>query len=304
MKKIVYVLIMILVLCGCDENVYKAEKQNITSLLVPENSYVLSGVELEEIEKSEYETSKRVYYVESEEELAKVIQYTIENGDNEVSYQCKDKIDLDKTALLLTFFNPYDLSLHLSTTDYTDGSNTLIYRSNTVEIENLDERYTQGVAVSKQIIKKITTKEMDNEQKIVAIHDYLVKHVMYHVTAVDNPDDYPNVFKGAGALLDKVAVCTGYSRAFMVLARLADVPAMYVASDTMNHGWNLVYGNTGWRYIDVTWDDPVPETPNTLETKFRDLDVDEFLAEGTHIFDEDKNSDYYIELASTFFNKK
>lgn len=302
MKKVICVLVILLI-CGCSTKPYHIEEQKRQDIKVSKDSYLLADTKLETIEKSKHEKESVVYYVQDEKDLAKVLQIMMNKGKQKVAFQSKSQIDLDKTAKLLTYFNPYDISLQLSTTEYKDGNDEIVYRSNVVEIKNLDDRFAQAQNEAKRIYASIITEDMDNDQKISVIHDYLVKSVMYNTDAANDPEKDLDVFKAAGALVDRNAVCAGYSRAFMILARMANVPAMYVASDTMNHGWNLVYGNDGWRYIDVTWDDPVPDMPGKVEKKFETMPVDEFLTEGTHIFDNDKSSDYYLSLAKEFFNK-
>lgn len=304
MKKICsFLLIMSIVLLGgCSPKEYQIEEQKKSYVTVSNHSYMLAGQQLQLIDKSNYEKEDLVYYVKDEDELVKVLQYSIDQGNNKVAYQSKNTIDLDVVANRLSYLNPFDIALQLSTTDYKDQKDTLIYRSSVIEIQNLDERYEQANRTAQRVYKEIINDTMNNDEKIKAIHDYLVKSVIYDEAATYDQNRQTSVFKAAGALIDKVAVCSGYSRAFMMLAKLADVPALYVASDTMNHGWNLVYGNDGWRFIDVTWDDPVPDQLDHVETQFLNMPVDEFVAEGSHIFDADKNKDFYLLLAKTFFS--
>jgi transglutaminase/protease-like cytokinesis protein 3 len=83
-------------------------------------------------------------------------------------------------------------------------------------------------------------------------------------------------------LLDGRGVCSGYSRAFMMMAQEADIPALYVSSEQMNHGWNYVYDGSSWRYIDVTWDDPLPDQGMIAQDTFLWMSEQDFLNEGSH----------------------
>lgn len=300
---ICFVIVSLTMITGCKVREYKASEQKVTSSKVDKSSYSLADQEIKTIEKSEYEDSDIVYYVEDEFELARILEYNINKDVSKISYQAPNKMDMDKTANYLSYIEPYDISLQLSTTDYENHQGELIYRSNEVEIINLDERYQQAKQAANQVYSKIITPNMDTDQKIKAIHDYLIKTTIYSEIGEGNNSKYPNVFKAAGALVDKNAVCSGYSRAFMMLARLGNIPAIYVSSDTMNHGWNLVYGNAGWRYIDVTWDDPVPDQPNHAEELYLNVSINEFMRDGKHIFDENKSSDYFLDVAKSYFNK-
>ena len=305
MKKLFCFICILSALCiaGCAPQEYKIDEQKQSYVTIKHNAYMLAGERLKTIDKSKYEKSDTVYYVKDEEELVQVLQYNIEIGNKNVAFQTEGKMDLDLVANRLSYLNPFDIGLQLSTTDYKNQKDQLLYKSSIIEIQNLDDRYEQALYAAKRAYNEIISEGMDNDQKIKAIHDYLVKSIIYDESAANQKEKQASVFKAAGALVDKVAVCSGYSRAFMMLAKMADVPAIYVASDVMNHGWNLVYGNNGWRFIDITWDDPVPDQLDHVEYQFLNLSISDFITEGSHMFDSDKNADFYLTLANAFFNK-
>lgn len=102
---------------------------------------------------------------------------------------------------------------------------------------------------------------MTDFDKIMAVHDYLVLHLDYDHDIADNlpenfesPDFYHPSFTLEGILENK-AVCQGYSMAFMYIMQKLGIDCGYVASEEMNHGWNLVKLDGEWYHIDVTWDD-------------------------------------------------
>lgn len=63
-----------------------------------------------------------------------------------------------------------------------------------------------------------------------------------------------------GALLNSKAVCDGYSKAAKLLFNECGIDAGIVTSDSMNHAWNYIKMNGYYYFLDITWDDPVPET--------------------------------------------
>ena len=308
MKKIQMLMVMslVLMLFGCVPKEYNIKNAEKSSTTVAEDRYMLAGATLRTIEKSDYENDEVdvVYYVESEEELLKVLQYNIEQGKMNVSYQGKEDVDIDKVGQWLSYLNAFDLSVTMTTTDYTDGNDAILYRSNEIKMEKLDKRYDEALRAAKRIKTKIIHEGMDRDAKIAAIHDYLAKTTVYNEVVAYGSKANREVFQAEGALLDKDAVCAGYSRAFMMVAKLADVPAIYVVSDTINHGWNMVYGNNGWRFIDVTWDDPIPDIPGSAKQDFLYVDIDAFTKDGIHLFDQDKPSTYYLELVNEMFLKE
>ena len=121
-----------------------------------------------------------------------------------------------------------------------------------------------------QVLASIIKKNMTTTQKLRAIHDYLVKNCDYDNGAmlsltykgkkyVNKNVSGSNCHTAYGALVEKKAVCEGYTLAFNLLARRAGIPCVMadgVAGGGF-HSWNLVKVNGKYRYIDVTWDDPV-----------------------------------------------
>lgn len=301
MKKIL-ILIMISLLCGCTATQYNIDEQEKQNVHIPQNSYMLAGETLQTVEKSEHELADTVYYVKDEMDLAKVLQYNFNVGTLEVSYQAEKQLDIDKAASYMSFINPFDISLTQSIVDYTNVSGDVLYRSYSIQIANLDERFSEAEVAAKRIVKDIIHMDMKNDEKIEAIHDYIVETTVYDLENALTKDVSTSIFRAAGVLLDKNAVCTGYSRAFMLLAREANVPAIYISSSPINHGWNLVYGNNGWRYIDTTWDDRVPDIPGVASHQFLTMRLEDFLQEGSHVFEEQKDSNFFLDIARNFYN--
>ena len=101
---------------------------------------------------------------------------------------------------------------------------------------------------------------MDDLQKALVLHDWLTQHVAY---------DYINYLAGTvpeasylayGPLVMGVGVCEGYAKAYQLLLGRCGIDAVMVSSPSMNHGWNLVKLGGSWYHVDVTWDDPTPDT--------------------------------------------
>ena len=104
---------------------------------------------------------------------------------------------------------------------------------------------------------KYIKRDMTAFEKEMMIIQYLVQNVEYdYQNFVNNtiPDDSYSAY---GALVNRVAVCSGYARAFNVLCDACDVPSMYISSSEMNHAWNQVCLEGKWYHVDVTWEDPI-----------------------------------------------
>lgn len=91
-------------------------------------------------------------------------------------------------------------------------------------------------------------------QQVLIIHDRLAARVAYDtgLNAYNNSDI-------TGALLDGLAVCTGYSSAMRFVLSKIGITATLCSSDTLNHVWNVVTVDGLKYHVDVTWDDVVPD---------------------------------------------
>lgn len=95
--------------------------------------------------------------------------------------------------------------------------------------------------------------------KIKTVHDYLIKNVSYDQTL--SKDNIYNIY---GALINKEAVCEGYSKAFKYIMDDFGIPSVIACGigqnsngETESHAWNYVKIDSNWYAVDCTWDDPV-----------------------------------------------
>lgn len=301
MRKLCLLGMCMVLLCGCiQREVYKLKEQEKAEITIENDAYFLSGQQLMTINKSSYEEADIVYYVEDEWQLCEAIQYALENGEYKIAYQSEQELDIHQVASILSYINPFDLSLTQNVVKYTSNQQDVLYCSYHVTIENMDNRYVESQGYIQDILDTIITKEMSINDKIKAIHDYIITHTIYDVEAQKSGNKNLDVFKAAGVFVDHKAVCTGYSRAFMMLAKAAGIPAIYVSSEEMNHSWNYVYDGYAWRYIDVTWDDPVSDRGMYADDRFLHVPKEIFLLNGTHVLTQDER-DMVEKVAESFF---
>lgn len=286
-----------LILASCSSrHPYDYEDAERTAKEIPSDSYFMSDQYLSVLEKSAYEDAEVVYDAEDEWELARVIQYALEKGEATIAYQSGNTLDLDVTADILSALNPFDLSLTQNDTIYTNAHEDMLYTAHHVTVKNLDERYGEAESAASDRLKIIFQDHMSVRDKIIAIHNDIVKNSVY-----DSKEQYAQVpdaalYSAAGVLIEGKGVCTGYSRAFMIMARMAGIPAIFVASEEMNHGWNYVFDGDQWYYIDVTWDDPVPDQGIRVQNTYLLKNKKEFFHDGAHSLneEEEKKIDHII----------
>lgn len=135
------------------------------------------------------------------------------------------------------------------------------YKSNDSSILEEEKAY-DILAYAKQVISQYITEDMSVYEKEKAIHDYIVanaenddmalKYSTWYQEDSDNP---------YGCLINKQAVCYGYTTTFKMFMDMLDIECQIVkgfaySKDGM-HAWNLVKLDDGcWYAVDVTWDDP------------------------------------------------
>lgn len=100
------------------------------------------------------------------------------------------------------------------------------------------------------ILAKIIKPGMTQEQKIKAIHDYVVLHVTY--------DSRYREDQSVGSVMIAIdegrGVCGDYTLLFKDLCQRISIPCVFEDGDpfTLNHAWNAVFVNGEWKFVDTT----------------------------------------------------
>lgn len=164
------------------------------------------------------------------------------------------------------YLSPNKMYLNVETINRSNITVYNVYINNGNQSNYLIDEYTSqqeiDLAISKiesvknEILQNLTG---DNYQDIKMIHDYLVNNIEY-----DSTISKDNIYNIYGALVNKVAVCEGYARAFKYLLDYSNIPCtlgigkgINSEGKSENHAWNYVQINSNWYAIDTTWDDPV-----------------------------------------------
>ena len=93
------------------------------------------------------------------------------------------------------------------------------------------------------------------------IHDFIIKSVDYDSTVTENSTDenksLPHAFDIYGALVERSAVCEGYSKLFQYLCYRTGINCTEAVGTARGgeHMWNTVKIGENWAHVDVTWDD-------------------------------------------------
>ncbi|MEK3765755.1 transglutaminase domain-containing protein [Solibacillus sp. FSL K6-4121] len=124
---------------------------------------------------------------------------------------------------------------------------TLSYRMN-----RKDEK--QMLEEIESVLQDITTPNMPSLQKVIAVHDYIVRTYSYELHTKGSP------FSVATFMAEKRGVCMAYALLFEKMMGVLHIPCHYVIGKAdgegdAGHAWNMVEIDGQWYHIDVTWDD-------------------------------------------------
>jgi hypothetical protein len=171
------------------------------------------------------------------------------------------------------------------------------------------------IKTAESVLAQIIRPEMSELQKAKAIHDYIILNCVYDVSSVDTAGEYfftyrfytnrfnpqyfyinmfDDVHMPYGALVNGLAMCGGYSEAAWLLFSMSGLEAHVMSGVAWQEGytperhkWNLVKIDGKYGYVDVTWDDPVPDRPGLAGDLFFNVDG-EFMASSHTLDDESK----------------
>lgn len=127
--------------------------------------------------------------------------------------------------------------------------------------KNQEKFVDQKVA---EILSTVNPNEMTDYEKVKFVNDYIVKNTVYSTGTVSSPHSaFAIVNEGKG-------VCQGYALLALKMLKGLGVETKYVTGEvkTGGHAWNLVKVNGQWYHLDTTWNDPVPDRPNTVSYKY------------------------------------
>ena len=150
--------------------------------------------------------------------------------------------------------------------------------STTPTKNTFNSKYTKEAS---DIISEIINPDMDDVEKVKAVHDYIVINTKYDIEGLNN-NTSPSSFTEEGVLIKGKAVCQGYAEAFQLFMELLDINSKIVTGTDkitgIGHAWNMVSLYDKWYHIDVTWDDPVPDQGDRIGYSYfllRDEDMED-----------------------------
>ena len=139
---------------------------------------------------------------------------------------------------------------------------TMEYKSIPADYNTQLER---AVTLAIAYIKDQLQENYRQAELVCAISDYIALHCQYAYKPDGVTPDDDNSLSAYSALVEQRAVCDGYANAFTLLAQTFGLEVIKVSGiaepGSANHAWNMVKVDGIWYHVDVTWNDPTPDTP-------------------------------------------
>lgn len=145
----------------------------------------------------------------------------------------------------------------------TSNDNTISNIKNSIQSLNPFQEISEDNEEMAAIASTLFTSSMSDYEKVKSFHDYLVIHVDYDYDNLASDTLPDSAFTAEGAILNHLAVCEGYAKAFSYLCLQAGLEEQLIygtaddGTGVQTHAWNQVKVGNEWYNIDVTWDDPL-----------------------------------------------
>ena len=179
--------------------------------------------------------------IEKRETLVEISQYVFENkwDVNDIRRAVTDYYL--SSPRLFYVANNFKIGADPSKTRYYLE---LSYTYNESQTEKMNEKLDSAI---KKIIGGIDPR-MSDAEKALYVYDYLILNCGYDFSL--------KKFSAYNCIVEKKAVCQGYSLAYMlILKEYLGIDCSVVMSDSQNHSWNYVKIDGKWYHADLTSDD-------------------------------------------------
>ena len=169
-------------------------------------------------------------------------------------------LDIEKMSIFISWITTSSETIYKVSVGPDKNENYLISGFNSSQ-----DVYNAEKQIKEQLDKIISNLSGNTYDKILQVHNYLIDNITYNESDMSH-----NLY---GALINKVAVCEGYTEAFKYILDNIGISCVeaygegqpiYGGSEA--HAWNYVLLDGKWYAIDVTWDDPIIIGGNGLLT--------------------------------------
>lgn len=213
---------------------------------------------------------------DSEKELYAAIMQSLYSMPEKITVKPFTDGDFSKVFSAVSLDNPDMFALGLKGVLDADNKGTYFVPEYTVTAEEYNTMLTAVASKANEILAGASAYTSVYERELF-VHDYLINNCVYSTKG----DNVNNIY---GCLVEGVASCEGYSRAFQYLLNYLNIDNRLVTgtgstddSAPTGHMWNYLLLEGEGYFVDVTWDDPVTESGNTCIHKYFNINTDYLL---------------------------
>lgn len=302
MKKIIKLILTLLIIFGCFY--YLDEITTYISKFLGNKPKVMISNPNEYYKKIDYEfvSDSKDFIPYSKEDLYDIFYSIFNRGYDTFTFYCPEEYkecisdvqSISDESSMITHINNFVSPFN----SYSNVKITCGISSGEVNIEVTKLYSKEDIDIINkkidEIIKSTIKDDMDDDDKVLAIHDYIINHTKYDVLKEKGTSKYKSN-TAYGALIEGYAVCGGYADAMSLFLDRFNIKNYKISTDT--HVWNAIYINDNWLHLDLTWDDPVLEnsSQDTLLHKFYLIDTKKL--EDYKITDHEYDKTIYSELS-------
>ena len=283
MKLLIILAALLAVLSGCTP--LAKNRQFSESLIRPDHEFVIKACDIRE----------GCYEIENEMEAAVLMVNLINEGERNTAILTDRSMDMNKAfAYALTISSaPFDLEYSIR--PMIDQQVRLNIRMTVQDEQVLLNNQKQAEKIVAGLPKK-------SSEPVRDLHDWIITHTCYDEEATHLDDLQRSLspsYHATGVFENGTATCSGYTEAYHLLLREAGIGSMKVFSNTMNHAWNLVNVDNEMKYIDTTFDDPVPDVKNSVRYDYYEMNEQTLME--NYVFDKSGSSTLDREETERFF---
>ncbi len=144
------------------------------------------------------------------------------------------------------------------------------------------EMYNKCVEVGNKLIGDLKTSSLTDVEKALLLHDRLAVWCEYDESCLEPGGDKYISHTMYGTLVNKISVCQGYTYAYEWLLGQLGIRSYTCSSEALNHIWNIVTIDGKDYNVDITFDDPTPDTVGYAEHRFFLKSYSAFQKDGVH----------------------
>ena len=278
-KRILSLLLAVVLaaaLCSCGEEKKETLTVEVTEGAA-ESTEAFLTVETTAIDNTkgyEYNNPRHCYQVlplDSQRELYELLYDNFRDisaeKDEESGYYPMPQVKIDASlseaqvrTVIKAIYNDYPELFWAAGTIgfYSDEEVTIVRMYSSYSPEEVDEMSQSILDAVADFLSGLIEGLPEYELELKA-HDYLLKRAEYDedVDKENTKNNDPNIYTAYGPLVNRIAVCEGYARAYQLLMNNVGLDCVGISGmgNEDLHMWNAVNLGGEWYLVDPTWDD-------------------------------------------------